>query len=282
MRLHLLALVLAFMLPLAQAHAQSLTMQSQEGIALQNEIDQLQAQLQQLQNSSGSALGGAAPPPPSGGQNQNSVVANLLTQVQQLQQQVQDLNGKVDELRNQVNTQHDALEKEIGDLKFQLSSGGASGSAAGAAGAAATTAAAGNNPPAPPAAAPADPRATLKAAEAAYAKHDYATAQSLAQTILNQNKRAPEAYRAQYLVAQALAAQGKPQEAAIAFDATYNMNHNGSYAPQALYGLANSLNAIGQSEAACDTLASLNSQFPNPPAELQPRIAALGKKAHCQ
>ncbi len=291
MRQKLLVLATAAaLLPLAQARAQTMV-QSQEGLALQNEIDQLQSQLQQLQangGNGGSALSGAssAPPPSSsgGGQGQGSMVANLLTQVQQLQQQVQDLSGKVDELQNQVNTQHDATEKEIGDLKFQVGNGGAA--AAGAAGgAAAQTMAAPaqtSAPPAPQAAAPSSPRDALKAAEAAYTKHDYATAQSLAQGVVSQNKQAPEAYRAQYLVAQSLAAQGKSQDAAIAFDSTYNMNRSGSYAPQSLLGLASSLSSIGQNEAACDTIASLNSQFPTPPSGLQPRIDAVSKRAHCQ
>ncbi|MBB5372643.1 tetratricopeptide repeat protein [Acidocella aromatica] len=295
MRQKLLALAtVAALLPLAQARAQSMV-QSQEGIALQNEIDQLQSQLQQLQANGGngsSALAGSSSPPPAssggGSQDQGGMVANLLTQVQQLQQQVQDLSGKVDELQNQVNTQHDATEKEIGDLKFQMGSGGGAGAAAGAAaaGAAPTLAAPAQSSapvaPAPQAAASANPREALKAAEAAYTKHDYATAQSLAQGIVTQNKQAPEAYRAQYLVAQSLSAQGKAQSAAIAFDSTYNMNRSGTYAPQSLLGLASSLSAIGQTEAACDTIASLNSQFPTPPAGMQPRIDAVSKRAHCQ
>jgi len=295
MRQKLLVLATAVaLLPLAQARAQSM-IQSQEGIALQNEIDQLQGQLQQLQNGSGgnggSVLGGSSAPAPAssgGSAADQGMVANLLTQVQQLQQQVQDLSGKVDQLQNQVNTQHDASEKEIGDLKFQMGggSGAAPGGAPGAAPQSLAAPAQSSAPAAPPAApaasAPADPHAALKAALAAYAKHDYATAQSLAQGIVTQNKQAPEAYRAQYLVAQSLTAQGKAQDAAIAYNNTYSMNRGGSYAPQSLLGLASSLSAIGQNGAACDTISSLNSQFPTPPAGMQSRIDAVSKKAHCQ
>ena len=58
------------LLPFA-AHAQPIV-QSQEGIALENQILQLQQQVQQLQNNGGngggggSALGGQAAPPSSG------------------------------------------------------------------------------------------------------------------------------------------------------------------------------------------------------------------------
>ena len=295
MRQKLLVLATAAaLLPLAQARAQSM-IQSQEGIALQNEIDQLQGQLQQLQNNSGgnggSVLGGSSAPAPAssgGSAADRGMMANLLTQVQQLQQQVQDLSGKVDQLQNQVNTQHDATEKEVGDLKFQMGggSGAAPGGASGAAPQSLAAPAQSSAPAAPPAApaasAPADSHAALKAALAAYAKHDYATAQSLAQGIVTKNKQAPEAYRAQYLVAQSLTAQGKAQDAAIAYNNTYSMNRSGSYAPQSLLGLASSLSAIGQNDAACDTISSLNSQFPTPPAGMQSRIDAVSKKAHCQ
>ena len=188
-----------------------------------------------------------------------------------------------------MNTQHDATEKEIGDLKFQM--GGGSGAAPGVApgaGPQSLAAPAQSSAPVEPSPAPqaasasADPHAALKAALAAYAKHDYASAQSLAQGIVTQNKQAPEAYRAQYLVAQSLTAQGKPQDAAIAYNNTYSMNRSGNYAPQSLLGLASSLSAIGQNDAACDTISSLNSQFSTPPAGMQPRIDAVSKKAHCQ
>jgi len=281
----------AVLLPLGAAHGQPLV-QSQEGIALQNEILQLQQQVQQLQGNGGSALGGGNAPAPSsdnggGAAPANGLVASLVTQVQQLQSQVQDLSGKVDELQNQVNTQHDATEKEIGDLKFQMTNGAAPAAAPAAAGAQAAASAAApqslaaSSPP-PAAAAASPPKAALKDALTAYGKHDYAGAAALAQSIVSKNKSAPEAYRAQYLLAQSLSAQGKSQDAAIAYDDSYNMNRTGSYAPQSLLGLAGSLAAINQNEAACSTIASLNSQFPTPPAGMQPRIDAVSKRANCQ
>ncbi|HTQ69930.1 MAG TPA: hypothetical protein VMH92_00345 [Acidocella sp.] len=289
MRYRIPLLAATLLMPLA-ASAQPL-IQSQEGIALQNEILQMQQQLQQLQGqggNGGSSLGGnAAPPPSSGGSGDNSLVANLLNQVQQLQSQVQVLNGQVSQLQHQVDTQHDQTEKEIGDLKFQMTGGaGAPAPGAGAGAPSAPPAAAAPQtlaPAAPPlaAAAPNDPKAALKAAIDAYGKHDYTTAASIAKGIVADNRSAPEAYRAQYLVAQAYAAKGDPQNAAINFDATYNMNRNGTYAPRALLGLASSLAAINQNEAACDTISSLNSQFTNPSAGMKSDIAAVSKRAHC-
>ncbi len=291
MRYRIPLLAATLLMPLA-ASAQPLV-QSQEGIALQNEILQLQQQVQQLQGqggNGGSSLGGnSAPPSSSGGAGDNSLVASLLNQVQQLQGQVQTLNGQVSQLQHQVDTQHDQTEKEIGDLKFQMTGGAGAAAPDAAASAASAPPAAGAPqtlaPAAPPpaaAAAPNDPKAALKTALDAYGKHDYTTAASIAKGIVANNRSAPEAYRAQYLVAQAYAAKGDPQDAAISFDATYNMNRNGTYAPRALLGLASSLAAINQNEAACDTLSSLNSQFTNPSAGMKSDIGAVSKRAHCQ
>lgn len=275
--------------PLA-AHAQPM-IQSQEGIALENQILQLQQQLQQVQagggGNGGSSLGGGAaplPPQQSGGAAPDaSAVTNLLTQVNQLQAQVQDLSGRVDTLQNQVNTQNAAMEKEIGDLKFQMSNGAAPGAtpgaAPGAAGAPPVLA-----PPAQaaaPAPAAASPKAALHNAETAIAKHDYTAAESNARAVLATSKTSPEGYKAQYILGQALYGEGKPQDAAIAYDDAYNRSRTGTYAPGSLLGLANSLTAIHQASAACDTLASLNSQFPTPPSGMGPAIEAASRRAHC-
>jgi TolA-binding protein len=288
MRQHLAAfIVFASLAPFSIADGQQF-IQSQEGIALQNEILQLQSQVQALQangGGGGSSLGGAPPPAaapdsaPAGG----GVVTSLLTQVQQLQAQVQELSGKVDTLQNQVNQQHDQMEKEIGDLNFKITGGAAAPGAPGApaaggqltpppgAGQPGATAA----PPATPAAVP----ATLHDAQAAYAAHNYAGAEAAARAVAA--KGGPGAYAAQYLVAESLAAEGKPQDAAIAYDDAYNKNHTGTYAAPSLLGLATALAAIHQDQAACSTLSSLNSQFPTPPAGMAARIEALSHRAHC-
>jgi TolA-binding protein len=301
---NLLSLILfASMLPL-QAAAQN-AVQSQEGIALENQILQLQNQMQQLQNGGGngggSALGGASNPAPSGSgaAPDSSIVTNLLNQVQQLQSQVQTLNGQVDTLQNQVNTQHDQTEKEIGDLKFQMSNGGAAPPSAPSA--AAPTPPAANAPQsltggtlgtiptppqAPPAAAPAaavpaSPKAALHLGQVALNKHDYPTAQTEAQSILTSHASSPESYQAQYLLAEALAGQGKNSDAAVAYGNAYNKNPSGTEAPAALLGLANSLIALHDNDTACQTLSTLTSEFPTPPSGMQPRIDSANKRAHC-
>lgn len=281
------------LLPFA-AHAQPIV-QSQEGIALENQILQLQQQVQQLQNNGGgnggSALGGQAVQPPSSGEAppDGGMVASLLNQVSQLQMQVQKLSGDVDTLQNQLNTQHAETEQEIGDLKFQATNGQSGQTQAGQApapGAAPAEEATTqeppppNNPPPRPTA-PASPRALLHTAQQDYDQHDFAGAEAASHAILAHAASSPEAYHAQFLLAQSLAAQGRPQEAAIAYDNTYNLNRAGSEAPASLLGLARALAVIHQNEAACQTLASLTSQFPTLPNNMASRVDAVRHLARC-
>ncbi|HVE23309.1 MAG TPA: hypothetical protein VNC39_15165 [Acidocella sp.] len=282
----------AALLPVA-VHAQPIV-QSQEGIALENQILQLQQQVQQLQNSGGgnggSALGGgqAVPPPSSGAAPDGGMVASLLNQVNQLQAEMDKLHGDIDTLQNQVNTQHAQTEQEIGDLKFQMSNGQGGQAqpgqppvpgAAPAHDAALQAPPPPSNPPHP--AAPASPRALLHTAQQDYEQHNFTGAEAASRAILAHAASSPEAYHAQFLLAQSLAAQGRPQDAAIAYDNTYNLNRAGSEAPASLLGLARSLAVIHQNEAACQTLASLASQFPTLPQDMNTRVDAVRHLARC-
>lgn len=297
MRYRILLLAVTLMVPLG-ASAQPL-IQSQEGIALQNEILQLQQQLQQLQSQhAGSSALATAPAPASssGASSTNPLLPGLLTQVQQLQSQVQTLSGQVSELQHQVDTQNAQTQQQIGDLKFQLTNG-AGGTNTGTAPAAGATsssqggkpASQGQNPspaptqaPAPDAApVPTTPRDALKAALGSYDQRDYRKAASVAQEIVTDHKSAPEAYRAQYLVAQSEAAIGNAQNAAVAFYNTYNMNKSGNYAARSLLGLASSLADLKQNPQACETIASLNSQFTTPSAGMKRDIQKVSARAHC-
>ncbi len=288
MRQHVFVIA-AFVVLLPFGAAAQPLVQSQEGIALENQILQLQQQVQGLQgNNGGSSLGNSQPSPaPSDNAGPpSSIVTSLLTQVQQLQAQVQQLNGKVDTLQNQVNTQNAAMEKEIGDINFKLTGSATPGApgtpSPGAPGTPAPLLPGGVAPSIPaPASVAASPKEALHAAQEAIVKGNYPAAETNARTVLATAKASPEGYQAQYILAQSLYGEGKPQDAAIAFDDTYNRSRNGTYAPGALLGLANSLTAIHQAAAACDTLASLNSQFPTPPKGMQGQIDAASHRAHC-
>jgi len=109
----------------------------------------------------------------------------------------------------------------------------------------------------------------------------YQTSEGIARELLAKHRASPRAYDAQYLLAQSLQGQQRYQEAALAFDDTYNMNHHGARAPNSLLGLAMTLGAINQKPAACDTLRTLHAEFPKPPAYLVEPITAEHHRLGC-
>jgi TolA-binding protein len=267
------------------AQAQS-AVQSQEGLTLQNEILALQNQMQQLQGQVQQG-GQSAPAPASsgGGSDSGPLTTQLLQRVGTLEDQVRTLNGQVQQLQNQLQTQNAQLTKQMGDLSFQVQNGqgGSGAAAAAAAGGAAAAAAAPAVPSAPPAGpgAAATPELLLQQGNTALHNAQFQTSEGIAREILAKHRKSPRAYDAQFLLAQSLQGQKRYQEAAIAFDDTYNMNHAGKRAPSALLGLSATLAAINQKAAACDTLKTLKTQFPNPPGYLASPIAAQHRKLGC-
>jgi TolA-binding protein len=277
---------------IAPLHAQ---VDSREGIALQNQIYQLRQELKSFEDqmSRGGGGGGRAPayaPPPqqSGG---NDLLAQLLTRVDALEDQVRQLRGRVDETQNQLQRQNADLGKRIDDLAFQVNpQGGQPGTP--------------QNPPpglppsypgqgpaptvlgAPPAARPAappgprTPEIALQDGNAALARHDYPNAEAAAREVLA-NRTSPRAYDARLLLAQALSGERQFAQAAIAFDDAYNSSRKGTHAQDALLGLANSLSAINEKKAACDTLTRLRTDFPQPRPDIGAGAAAMAQKTGC-
>ncbi|HEY1930397.1 MAG TPA: hypothetical protein VGG99_00140 [Acetobacteraceae bacterium] len=108
---------------------------SREAIALQNQIYQLQQQIESLRaqvanGASGSSLGSGYQAQSSQGGG-NDMVAQLLARVNTLDDQVRDLRGRVDELQNETQQKLADLNKQIGDLKFQMQNPGAAAGAGG-------------------------------------------------------------------------------------------------------------------------------------------------------
>jgi TolA-binding protein len=290
--LPLLAVIGTSQLALAQ-------MESREAISLQNQILELRHELEAMQAQQGG--GTPAPsyaqptsPSPSGGDSET--VTQLLTRVGALEDQMRELRGRVDELDNTVQRMSADLAKQIGDLKFQLQNPQAAGAALAGPTQGLTTPP--GTAPSPPAsqsprpalasqAAPAQPpgprtpEIALQEGYAAFARHDYVAAQQDAQEVLSK-RASPRAYDAQYLLAQSLAGQHQWSRAAIAYDDTYNRSPKGGHAQEALLGLANSLTAINEKRAACDTLTKMHAEFPHPRAELHDQISAAQQRAGCR
>ncbi len=270
------------------AHAQ---VDSREAIALQNQLYQLRQEMQvlrdQVARGGGAAAGGRSFSSSAFG---NDMIAQLLTRVDSLEEQVRQLRGRVDETQYQGQRQNAELGKRIDDLAFQM------GNAPPAGPAARPPATSGPAPvplavPTPSTAPPAGPAATtprvrtpeiaLQEGNAALARRDYATAEQASREVLA-NRASPRSYDGQMLLAQALSGQRQYPQAAIAYDDAYNRSRKGVYAQDALLGLANSLAAINEKKAACDTLGRLRTEFPQPRNDLRDAIAASGQRAGCR
>jgi TolA-binding protein len=283
---------------IAPVHAQ---VDSREGIALQNEIYQLRAELkaaedQMARNGPGDRAPVYAPTPLQNGGG-NDMVAQLLTRVDALEEQVRQLRGRIDETQNQIQQQNADLGKRIDDLAFQINPQGA---AQGAPSGAPQSQQPGASPPdypsqgpaptllvPPPAARPAPPpgprtpEVALQEGHAALVHHEYAKAEAAAREVLA-NRTSPRAYDARLLLAQALSGERQYAQAAIAFDDAYNSSRKGSHAQDALLGLADSLSAINEKKAACDTLTRLRADFPQARPDIAAGAAAAAQKTGCR
>jgi TolA-binding protein len=260
-------------------------MESREAISLQNQILELRHEIEQ-----GGGGGNAQPvaPPIGSGQaapslDQSGLAPQLLDRVQTLEQQVRDMRGELDQLTNQVQTQNAALSKQISDMNFAMQQNGG-GAAPGAA------AASGGDGPLPPAAAtpaaPAappphrTPEATLAAGNAALGRHDYAAAQSAAQEVLS-GPRSPRQVDAQFLLGQSLAGQRQYQQSAVAYYDAYNRAPRSGRAPEALLGVSASMLALGDKPSACQALAKMHAEFPQPAPRAKAAYASLRGRAGC-
>jgi TolA-binding protein len=299
--------------------------ESREGIALQNQILELQRQVQGLQaqvgRGGGSLGGGYSTPPPTG--SGNDLLAQLLSRVSTLEDQVRQLRGRVDELQNQVERQSADLGKRIDDMAFQAQNPGSAPRPGVSApvpgqqfpgqqypgqqypgqqyqpqpGQPTLSPPAGplslappsqqpfqpQLPPQPPSApVKRTPELAIQDGNAALARRDYMAAEQAARDVLTNNRTSPRAYDAQFLLAQALMGQRQYSQAAIAYDDTYNRSRRGVHAQDALVGLANSLIAINEKKAACDTLGKLRAEYPSPRPDLRDAIGSAAQRGGCR
>lgn len=286
--------VLALVLPIVLAQSAEAQVESREGIALQNQILELQRQVQGLRNQqprggSPTYLGGGYPPAPTS-TSSSDLVAQLLSRVDALEEQVRQLRGRIDETQNQVQQQNAMLGKRIDDMAFQTQN-----PQAGAPPPRAPSPPPGNLTMAPPPTPPGvpgqppplapvrrTPELALQEGDAALARRDYPAAEAAAREVLTGSRTSPRAYDAQFLLAQSLMGQRQYSQAAIAYDDTYNRSRKGNHAPDALVGLANALVAINEKKAACDTIGKLRTEYPSPRPDLREPIASAAQRAGCR
>jgi TolA-binding protein len=262
-------------------------MDSRDAIALQDQILELRQQIQQLQQQRG---GAPAPVYRGGGGDTggaSALVPQLLDRVSRLEDQVRDLRGEIDRLTNAQQQQAADFTKQLGDLKFAMDN-----SNAGAASPAQRTPQApvlspppgslGTVPAQPPPTAPTPrtPEMAMQEANAALARRDYAAAEAAAREVIA--KRGPRAADAQFLLAQAEMGQRNYAQAAPDFYDAYNRNKASPRAPEALLGVANALVQLGDRPSACDALAKLRAEYPQPRADIREGELATRTRAGCR
>ncbi len=282
---------------LLAAPAARAQMDSREGIALQNQILELRRDLSVLRDqiARGGGGGGYVPPRASGGGGggNGEMVAQLLDRVARLEDQMRVLNGREEELSNRLQRLSEDLSKQVGDLNFRLQAleGGGRPNTPPMGGPPMTSppprSLGGGPAPVPDAPGQAPPHVQrtpemlMQEGNAALARRDYATAEASAREVMA-IRNAPRAYDAQFLLAQSLAGKRDYAQAALAYDDTYKRARTGRYAQDSLLGLATSLAALRETRSACDTLATLRAEFPNPRPEIREAANGLRQRAGCR
>jgi TolA-binding protein len=268
-------------LGLALASPAAAQVESREGIALQNQILDLRREIDALRRGVGSAL--PAPSMPSRGPTvSGDLVQQLLGRVQELEEENRRLRGRADVSDNNERQLRAEIEKLRGDLDFRLQ--------ALERGAGRPTA---QRPPQPgpstqtlptpaPALAPSGPPRTAEQAildgEAALARRDFVAAEAAAREAI----RIRTGQRALLLLGDALMGKRDFQNAALAYDESFNRHRLGPRAPDALIGLANAFQGFGARREACETLDNLRSRFPNLAAPQAQRAADSRRRAQCR
>ncbi len=241
------------------------------------------------------------PPPVRGG---SDLVAQLLSRVDALEEQVRQLRGQIDETQNQVQRQGADLGKRIDDLAFQTQNpgGGAAGAGRCRHGPGQPTphrTCPGMPPPSRrserhravppgPTGAPAGPvRRTPELA------HPGGQCRACPPRLSGRRTGgARGADRQPHLAARLRravpAGPGADRPAAIFPGGDRLRRHlqpragKGAHAQDALLGLANSLIAINEKKAACDTLAKLRAEYPSPRPDMRDAIAGSPQRAGCR
>ena len=262
---------------------------SRDAIALQNQILELRQQIQILQQQ----RGGVAPAPRpdrGGGADANGLTAQLLDRVSTLEDQVRSLRGQVDQLTNAQQRQAEDFNKQIGDLKFamQNSSAPAARTPQPAPGSVLSpppsnlgdSSLLAGPSPVPTGPTPRTPELAMQEANAALARRDYPAAEAAAREVIN--RRSPRAGDAQFILAQAEMGERNYQQAAPDFYDAYNRNRTGARAPDALLGVASALAGLGDKPSACDALAKLRAEFPQPRPDIRESEASIRARVGCR
>lgn len=259
-------------------------------IALQNQVAQLKAEVNQLQAQSLSSdsdsgkrrkrkrddNGDATP--------NTGLLPDLLTRVNTLEDQQRTMRGELDDLNNQVQSKIDLLNKKIDDMNFAAGHGNnvsdSSSDKMGGTPAAEPAKPAGKTLGVSNVTANTGTGSTLKDGQQALLGGDFVQSAAIARKIIAtpEGKKSVSAY---FLLAQSLAGQGNYKESALNYYNIYKNFPASAKAPEALLGVGYSLIKNGEKKAACQALGLLRKKYPNSSDRIRTSAAALGKKASC-
>lgn len=144
--------------------------------------------------------------------------------------------------------------------------------------------ASGNLPPVAVAAPAGDPASAKQAYETAYQyllQQDYGAAETAFDDFLKRYPNDSLAGNAQFWLGESYFVRGQFKAAASAFLKGYQSYGRSSKAPDSLLKLAMSLGRLGQKDAACSSLAELNTRFPTATADVKSRAVAEKQRTGC-
>jgi tol-pal system protein YbgF len=216
----------------------------------------------------------AAPPPAAA--PATTPLTDLTARVGALEGQLRTMTGQVEAMEYRLRQMEDAQRRLKGDVEFRLNAlenpGGVPAAAPGAQGATAppaTAAPAAASPALPatkpaPEAAVAKPATAVDAWTAAFAKvtaRDWPGAEVAMTAFIADWPKSVRVPQARYWLGRSFAQRGQHAQAAKAFLEVYQTAPRSTPAPDALIGLANSLNALTKPKDACQVLGELQSVY---------------------
>jgi len=211
----------------------------------------------------------AVPDPAPAAPPATTPIADLSARVDALESSVRGLTGQIEAMEYKLRQLEDGQRRLKGDVEFRLNTLENPGGAA-------ATDAVGNAPAAlpgaltPPAAPPVVPPPATKpvTADAAWAlaypkvtARDWPAVESQMGKFIADWPKSTRVAQARYWIGRSHAARGQHPQAAQAFLEVYQTAPRATAAPDALIGLAGSLNAMAKPQKACEVLGELDTAY---------------------
>ncbi|MXV43989.1 hypothetical protein GS501_02835 [Saccharibacter sp. 17.LH.SD] len=199
----------------------------------------------------------------------DTLVAQLLNRVNDLEGQVREMRGELDQLTNQQHQDEADMNKKMSDLQFAMQ-GNDGGHSAPVPAPVVAPRKAPKAEATEEASSPQSAAQNIQQGKAALKAKHYDEAERQARAALQTAHSVWGKTEAQFLLAQSLAGQKSYRQAAVAYYDVYTQNPHSERAPQALLGVSGSMLALGNKGAACEALGTLKEKFPN----ASPRVKA--------